>query len=199
MLYVCRVCNEYRYTRSSPLWKGVPWIVCLDGDYCCKLCHDAHNGPGKFEACIGSNRSELGKALILYSWSLDSSEDDYMSNDGWGYCGRFGQYLLFEDTRGAVSYWDEGTEEKADKEFQRLYRDGWGSSEDDAYISQERYGRWYVTMGGKEINVWENKLGEVTARRCIAAVSLEMRKQGYYPNVWIVNERGDLQLAERVW
>lgn len=199
-LYQCRVCDEWRYSQSSPLWKGIPWIAYLDGDYCCQVCHDAHDSPGKFSQARGFHRSELGKALILYSWSGDCSyQDDSMSNEGWGYCGRFGRYLLFEDTSGFVTFEEFDSDEKANKRFDELYCAGMGASEDDFYIQAGRNGI-EVWQSYKQIHVWPSRNEEyVTERRALAAVSLEMRKQGYYPNVWICGERGDMRLAKGVW
>jgi len=195
-LYKCRVCDNWRYSQSSPLWKGIPWSVKLEDDFCCSQCVEDHTGPGKFEAC--GERGDLGKALILYSWSLDSLEDDFMHSDGWGYCGMFGRYLLFEDERGSVSWEEYPDVERAQKRFDQLYSDGMGAQEDDFYIQSGRNG-YEVWMNQKEIHVWPSRNEEyVTQRRARAAVRLEMHKTGYYPNVWIVGERGDLQLAKGV-
>jgi hypothetical protein len=192
MFYRCAVCNTtYMNKGAEPIMQSVPYVAKLEDSYCCAVCVTDHEGRGKFEACQGS-RGELGKALILYAWSQESGEDDFMSSEGYGYCGKFGQYLLFEDDRGSVAVWDEGTAEKAQWEFDRLYSEGMGASEDDAYISYDR-GRYYVSMSGKELHVWPNNFGELTERRCIARVRLEAMKTGYWPSLWLVGERGDMR------
>jgi hypothetical protein len=199
MIYRCAVCNTvYLNKGAEPIMRSVPYVGKLDDSYCCALCVEAHDSPGKFEANRGS-RGDLAKALILYAWMLDSGEDDFMSSDGYGYCGRFGQYLLFEDERGSVSFWDEGTPEKAQKEFDRLHDDGMGAQEDDFYIQSGRNG-YEVWQGHKEIHVWPSRNEDyVTERRARAAISLEMRRTGCFPNVWNVGERGDVSPAKDIW
>jgi len=197
MFYRCAVCEKtYMNKGAEPIMSSVPYVAKLEDSYCCARCVDDNSGRGKFEG-NSSSRGDLGKALILYAWCMMSSEDDFMSSEGYGYCGLFGRYLLFEDTSGFVTFSDEGTPEKAQSEFDRLYKDGMGASEDDAYISCDM-GRWYVSFGGKELKVWPNRMGELTERRCLAAISLEMRRTGFYPNVWEEYGYG-VRLVDRVW
>jgi hypothetical protein len=172
----------------------------LDETYICGLCVDENDGRGKYEAYL-HDYDALAKALILRCWSHMSSEDDYMSSEGWGYCGRFGRFLLYEDTRGFVTFDEFSTDWSAKEEFARLYDQGWGASEDDAFISSHN-GHWHVQFGSEELNVWgRGKYGHpivlhegIDERRCVARVRLEAMKTGYYPNLWIESDHGNLQL-----
>lgn len=155
----------------------------------CIACAMAHDTPGKFEG--NGDLEGIATALVLYAAAGESGEDDFMSSDGWGYCGQFGQYLLFEDTQGFVTYADYGTVERAQMRFSDFYDDGWGASEDDAWISEDR-GRFYVTFDGKELDLWPNNHGEISERRAVARVRLESMRTGYWPNLWIAGERGDV-------
>jgi hypothetical protein len=178
----CAVCHSQ--TVSEP-------VAEIGFDCICITCVEGHKGPGKFEAYEGE---DLGKVLLLDHFAGISMEDDYMWNDGWGYCGRFDNYLLFVDTNGFVTFEEFDTVDKADQYFMRLYKEGWGAQEDDAYIGEDGS----VWFSGKAVHVWENKNGEITERRRLAAIRLEMSKQGFYPNVWIDNGRGNLSLVENL-
>ena len=159
MIYTCEGCNRTLVTKATEALETgefppvVSYCAVLRDDvngspfYCCADCGEPR--PGKFEG--NGDRNGRGIAQILYSWSMSSSEDDIMTSEGWGYCGRFGKFLLMEDSQGFVTYSDEGSEEAAEKEFSRLYAEGWGADEDDAYISPQGYGRKpYVSFGSKE-------------------------------------------------
>ena len=171
-------------------WKGEADMVAkIENDWCCLDCAEAHNGPGKFEA-YRDDLGSLGKCLILNTWSLDGDEDEYMSSEGWGYCGRFENYLLYHDTSGFVTYDEYDTVVEAEKAYLKLYEAGMGASEDDAFIHYESNNRWVVGLDGKYFDTYD------TERRAIAAVRLECMRTGYYPNLWIENERGRLTLVE---
>jgi len=177
---------------------------------CCMPCAVANNHPGKFQQYSSSDpesfeqhyAESMGKALILYEWSMDSgAEDESMGPDGWGRITRFDNYLLNESESGFVDFDEYDTEEKAAKVFQELYIDGWGQSEYDIFLSWDR-GKWHAFDGdaGKEIEVWPNHEGEVTRDRVLAGISLHMRKTGYYPDIWEVNERGSVtNIGSEVW
>lgn len=182
----CDICEFVRYEFAAK----------LDESVCCTVCAEDHDGPGQYEAYAG-NLENLGKCLILNEWSMNGMEDEWMSSEGWGYCALMGKFLFQEDDRGFKTFIEHENEDAARKEFDELYEVGWGAMEDDAYINFDR-GRWYVQFNGEELKVRENKNGEITQRRCLAAVRLEMFKKGYYPNVWIVGERGDLNLVRNV-
>jgi hypothetical protein len=195
MIYTCAVCNSMRYTHKGWNRPAVPWALKMEGSYCCSQCVADNLESHKFGTY--ATRGDLARCLLLYAWS-GSGEDDFMSSESYGYCGRFGRYLLFEDSQGFVSYEDCGTEEKADKEFQRLYADGMGASEFDAFIYWDRNG-YAVSFEGKPLEIWPawNKRYSdegITRRRAIARVRLESLRTGYYPNLWEESERGGLTL-----
>jgi hypothetical protein len=66
-----------------------------------------------------------------------------------------------------------------------------GADEYDAYISWSRRG-YEVSFEGKHVGTFE------TERRARAAVSVEMRRSGYFPNVYVVSDHGNLHRIE-VW
>ena len=159
----------------------------LNEDYCCLDCAQQYNNRGRFEKYVDfSDDPEfgaLGTCLILYSWAQQSSEDEFMSHDGMGYCGRFDNFLLYQDTQGFYEYEEFTTPQLAEKQFQSIYEDGMGASEDDAYIGTDR-GRWTAYMDGKSLNIWPRNDGTIDRQRALARVRLEMIRTGYWPNVW---------------
>jgi hypothetical protein len=183
----------------------------LEDSACCVPCAVAHNHPGKFEKWSyreledfrNHGMEDMGKALILYAWSLDSGEDNHMSNEGWGYCGMFGKFLLTENTQGFIDFDEYKDVSEAQAEFDRLYSDGWGADESDYYLQfDNRRGRYTAYDGdaGKEIEVWEDAHGEIGRRRALASISRHMRKTGYFPSIWEVGERGDVtDISKEVW
>lgn len=152
--------------------------------HACQACAAENNGPGKFEA--NHDDEAVATALVLYAWSMDSGEDDQMSSEGYGYCGRFGRYLLFQDDRGFVTFEECKDVASAVRRFEELYKDGMGAQEDDAYIFFDR-GAYHVQIEGKTLGKYER---ETRAR---AAVSLEARRSGFYPSLWMDLERGGLR------
>lgn len=209
MRYTCASCNRELVTRKDELaWtelasgiRPVPWHASIHEDgtepsYCCADCIAEHDGLGKFEA-HRHDRAELGKALILYAWSMDSSEDDFMSSEGWGYCGMFGRFLLIIDDRGAVSFQEYSDVDKAQATFDHYYSEGWGASESDAYVGHEGYGRLSVSFDGKPLDVWAPRHTDcISERRALARIRLEMMRTGYYPNVWMVSDHGNLRIVK---
>jgi hypothetical protein len=197
MIYDCKVCDRTLVTKATEALEDgtfppvVSYVAKLEDSYCCADCASSHDGPGKFEQCCGT-RGELGKALIFYAWSNDLGHDpdSYMHNEGWGYLGRFGRFLLSEDMLGFVELDERSSEEDAVKVFERFYADGWGAQEDDAYISEDGS----VWFAGKQLNVYPAKNGETSETRRRAAVRIAAIKQGYYPNLWRDNGRGNLSL-----
>ena len=204
MIYTCASCNRELVTRRTEATEDgrfpdvVPYVAVIRNGgsetanntlpaYCCADC--ATEGPGKFQANGG--RHDIGIAKILHAWSMESGEDDYMTSEGWGYCGQFGRFLLMEDTSGFVTFEEYRTTAEAQKEFDKYYSAGWGANEDDAYISEESRG-YSVSFEGKHIGTFERMT------RAKAAVSLAMRKSGYFPSVWVVNERGSIDSIS-VW
>lgn len=201
MIYTCAVCsrelasNKDNATEEGNFPPVVSYCLKMEDSFCCADCVSAHDGLGKFEAhspsVNRSTRGDLARALILHAWTMGGMEDDRMYQEGWGYCAMFGRYLVVEDDRGFFTFEEFDTVEKAQKEFDRLYSDGWGASEDDAYISFDR-GLYEVSFNGKHIGTFERE------SRARAAISLAMRESGYYPSVWIVNDHGNISEAS-VW
>lgn len=183
----------------------------IAGESCCMPCAVANNHPGKFQQYSSSDEEAflehcaegMGKALILYEWAMNGSEDESMGPEGWGRTTRFDNYLLNESEHGFVDFDEYKTVEEAQKEYEKLYKDGWGQDENDIYLSFER-GEWRAFDGEsqKVIPVWPRSHGEdrIDRNRMRAAISLYMRKNGYYPNVWEVNERGSVtSIGEEIW
>jgi hypothetical protein len=158
--------------------------------YICWDCVEDHNGNGKFEAYRHHlDLKPLATALVLNYSTLHGS-DDFMFDDGWGSCARLGKYLLL-DSSGFVTYEEYRNEEAAENEFNQLYNMGWGASPDDAYIASDGT----VSFDGKKLDVWapQNSSG-ISDRRRIARVRLESMKTGYYPNLWMESDHGNLTL-----
>jgi hypothetical protein len=156
--------------------------------YLCDACCEVAKLSSKFDSA---------DAMALYS--LDSgAEDDWAHSEGWGYLARMGKWIVSEDTQGFVYARDCDTPERADREFQILYDEGYGADEDDAYIAYDS-GRWHVTFEGRDLNVWPTQRSRhdydegITERRAIARVRLEAMRTGFYPNAWLVNDRGDMR------
>jgi hypothetical protein len=184
--------------------KNISIMFNLEDSWICDACVRNNNGFGAFGQYKVDDDADyedfipLATCLILDRWSMNGMEDDYMSNEGWGYVGRFGKYLFYHDDQGFKSFEEYPDDARAQAEFDRLYKDGWGASENDAYIEGRN-----VSFDGKPLDVWgRGKWGHpvvpwrgVDERRCIARVRLEAMKTGYYPNLWIVSDHGNLTLV----
>jgi hypothetical protein len=70
--------------------------------------------------------------------------------------------------------------------------DGFGAQEDDGWISCDR-GGYFASLGGKRLGTFER------LSRAKAAISLEMRRSGYYPNVFLSGEHGPTVRRIDVW
>lgn len=195
-LYECSVCHRQTVSEAA---------ATIDNDRCCMVCANDHNHSGKFEryACSDPqyfDAEAMGKALLYYAFLGSGDEDDAMSNEGWGYCARFENVLVFEDTQGFVTYDEFKDTEAAEKKFNEYYIDGWGAQEDDIYITHEMYRGWQAWESGKQIHVWARRNEEYPdRRRVLAAISLHMRKTGYFPNVWEETHHGIKHIGTEVW
>lgn len=188
--FQCAVCEKVRVITDA--------VVTVEDSTVCVHCVDEHNSPfGRYSGCRDDAES-LGTLLLLEAWDMNSGADDFMSNDGWGYCARIGRFLYVHDSQGFLSYTEYRDDAAAEKEFNDLYLQGWGADETDAYVSWDR-GRVYISFEGKELDIWRPRHAPeweaITERRALARVRLEMSRTGYYPNVWIVDERGGLRHA----
>lgn len=199
-IYQCIVCDKQTVSAKAAE---------IEDAACCMTCAESHNGPGKFEQYSAREPEDfrkycaeaMGKALILYTWSLDSSWDDYMWQEGWGTVIQFGLYVLQEDDRGFVTFEEFDSAEKLQKQWDEWYSNGWGASEDDYYVQHDYHTGWEVYVAGKKIHLYPSPTEEaVTRRRALAAVSLEMRRSGFYGSVWETGERGDIrEISKEVW
>lgn len=172
------------WSSEEIVWKvGSPPVQIEHDGFACKECVARDTGLGKFQ--LGDVQS-----LVLYAWSMDSSEDDFMQNEGWGYCARFGRYLLYTDTQGFVSSDEFKDEEAAVKEFNRLYREGWGFDwESGGCISEDR-GEYLLSVDGNP----EGRFSRLNRAR--AAMRLYSMRNGYYPDLWLCSERGNVELLD---
>jgi len=176
----CVACDAWRAESETE-------AVTLDPDtlYVCDQCVEDAEGPGRFE------RSADALTLALHSLSLDG-EDFFLTDDWQGYIGQFGRHVLTIDHDGFVESQSFTTPEKAYAWIAGVERDGFGANEDDAWISYEPRGL-EVSFAGEHIGTFK------TLRRARAAVSVEMRKQGYFPNVWLAGEHGPSVRMIDVW
>jgi hypothetical protein len=200
LIYECVVCNKKTVSGKAAE---------IEESACCMSCAEEHNHPGKFERYMSIDpryfdAESMGTVLILDVWANSGGEDEYMTQEGWGYLGRFGKYLLHQDTQGFVTYDEYESEEKALKEYDKLYKDGWGASEDDIYLTHDR--GWEAWQSGKQISVYARKGFEyddkegIDRRRVLAAISVHMRKTGFYPDVWEESGHGNLTcISEEIW
>jgi hypothetical protein len=184
--FTCTVCNVEQPTNSVAATVIPNEAKPNDVGYCCLHCAMSHDGqPGKYEGEHGIE--DIGTVLVLAAWALEGGEDDYMNAEGWGYCGQFGRFLLFEDDRGSVTFRDCRTVERASEEFSSYYSEGWGYSEDDAQIEGDRNG-YSLYVERKHIGTYPR------LTRARAAMRLHAIETGYYPNLWLMGERGDLSI-----
>jgi hypothetical protein len=167
-------------------------VVTVDGEnyLVCDSCLDAHRGPGKFEGETQDDET-LALALVLHALTLDGLTDAWLSDES-GSVSRIGKYLLVEDGRGFVEVRTFADADAAQRELNGYEDDGLGASEDDAWISYS-HGGIEVSFAGKYIGRFER------LTRAQAAVSLEMRKSGYFPNVWLAGEHGPTVRRIDVW
>jgi hypothetical protein len=149
-----------------------------DGTPAAYLCGDCY---GIAET---SSKFDSWEALALYSLG-GGDEDDSCSSESWGYLARYGSWIFTEDTQGFVYAYDYGTIEKAEREFSRLYDVGYGANDDDAWVGFD-HGYYHVVIAGKAIGKYERE------SRALAAISLEARRTGCYPNAWVESERGGM-------
>lgn len=176
--FACRVCDNVRPITDR--------VLELEGDSVCRQCVGDADSPGRYQAHRHDVES-LATVLLLEAWSMISAEDDFMSNEGWGYLARFGRYLYNVDTSGFHSFEEFADDIAADKRFQELYSDGWGASEDDATVEFSR-GEYVLHVGYEHIGSYPR---ETRAR---AAMRLWSERNGFFPNLWRVGERGQMSI-----
>lgn len=165
-----------------------PVTIGEDVFYACPGCMDELEGPGKHE---GIGEDDYALVVVLEYLRGISMEDHWLADES-GYVGVFERHLLVEDSQGFVDVRTFTDHQAAMREINSYEDDGMGASEDDAYIAYERNGL-YVSFAGKTVGTYE------TLRRAMAAVSVEMRRQGYFPNVWLTGEHGPTIRRIDVW
>jgi hypothetical protein len=155
--------------------------------YVCEDCIP-EPGPGRYQ---GMSEDDYPLAVALEALASGSFEDHFLSSDC-EYAGQFGQHILYTDSQGFVTVETFSDSDQARLEMDRLEDNGMGADEDDAYIGYS-HGRLEVSFDGKHIGTF-TRLG-----RAKACVSLEMRKSGYFPNVWLTGEHGPTIRRIEVW
>jgi hypothetical protein len=173
----CYVCERTDYLNSE--------TVQLDDARftICETC--TRNTPGKFEG-------EPARTVVLWALTLNGFADAWLSDESYGYLGRVGKYLVQEDDQGFVTSMEFSSADAAQQKMNSYEDDGFGASEDDAWISLA-HGWIDVSFAGEHLGRFE------TERRARAAVSVAMRKTGYFPNVWLTGEHGPSVRRIEVW
>lgn len=125
--------------------------------------------------------------FLLSQVDLEDGADDSMGSVAYDeYVARIGDYLLVKDSQGYVSHDGPYSPERMDRRWSELYDAGLAADQDDAYIEAARDG-YAVSFGGKHLGTYPR------LSRALARVSLAAIADGYYPNCWLIGERGDLQ------
>jgi hypothetical protein len=160
-----------------------------DADQVCEACVEDADGPGRYE---GFHGAELATLLVLERIDLDGGADEFLSDEGNGYLAAIGQYVYCVDSQGFHSYQEERDAAAAVKRLRDAEDDGFGASEDDAYVTFTTHGV-EASLAGKSLGTFR------TERRARAAVSVAMRKEGYFPNVFLQGEHGPSVRRIDVW
>ncbi len=160
----------------------------------CDTCTDSISGNGAHE---GIHESDRALCLVLESLAGVSGEDHLLTDDNYGYAGLFDRFILLHDDRGFYEVREFKTAELAMREMNQFEDDGFGASEYDAWIYDDRNG-YGVSFEGKHIATFTSEDSPNPLRRARAQVSLCMRESGYYPNCFYQGERGSVRRIE-VW
>lgn len=181
--------TDYRHVKCDicESWYSPDDIAAMleDQSACCENCAREADSPGRYESCHGDTDA-LGILLILENADMNGMSDETMASDGYGYCARIGRYLYQVDDRGFHSFEEYQDVVKASHEFMRLYLEGWGASEWDAYISDDRNG-YAVSFDGKYIDTYPRY------QRARAKIRLLAIETGCYPDAWHCSERGNIE------
>lgn len=180
----CIVCEG-----SRPEWAYQAVTVGDDSYTVCEGCANEYAGPGRGE---GIDDDDRPLAAVLEHFAGLGMED-HMLADGSGYAGQFSEHILIVDDRGFVDVRTFPNADAARREMDSFENDGMGASEDDAYIRYDGSRGLSVSFAGKFIGSYP------TLRRAKACVSVLMRREGYYPNVWLTHEHGPTIRRISVW
>jgi len=70
----------------------------------------------------------------------------------------------------------------------------WEEDEHGEYIQiNDKYGTWYVAHGQAMEQIAPKDTGDYKFR----LINIWMQDHNYYPNIWYVNERGNVELVSR--
>jgi hypothetical protein len=70
----------------------------------------------------------------------------------------------------------------------------WQEDERGEYIQiNDKYGTWYVAHGKAIEQIAPPDTGDYKFR----LINVWMKNKGFYPNIWYVNERGNVELVSR--
>lgn len=180
----CDIC-----TGSRPEWSYEAVTVGEDVFHVCAGCASRYDGPGRWE---GIHESDRALAAVLEQLASVSGEDEYLSDEWNGYAGVFANHMLIQDAQGFVDVRTFKDPAAAVRELRSFEDDGMGADEEDAYINYGNDGL-EVSFAGKYIGRYQ------TLRRAQACVSVLMRREGFYPNVWLTGEHGPSIRRIDVW
>jgi hypothetical protein len=181
----CKVCESRAYVEHVD--------VTIDADVfrVCDVCLADHDGPGKFEGPARDGDEQLALALVLQSLDLDGCADHFLSDES-GYAAAIDRFILTIDSSGFVDVQEYVDSAVALDRMNDFEGDGFGAQGDDGWISCER-GGYFASLGGKRLGTFER------LTRAQAAISLEMRRSGYFPNVFLAGEHGHSVRRVDVW
>jgi hypothetical protein len=185
----CVVCNVTKDADHGKPFHDL-WV--------CDECVDQARGPGKFEA--HKEDEELRTAIVLYALSNMGYEDECMGNvERKGYISRFNfrdmpmqparSYFMKIDNYGFVEY-ESAWEDKADQRWKYLYDIGYGSDEDDGYITENRNKKYEAILCGEELGVFD------THFEAKSAILVAASNCSHYPDIWVVRGDGEMYRLE---
>ena len=159
--------------------------VAIGGDtfYVCDICRNHLAGPGKHQAVAEDDRA---LCIVLYHLYLNDSLDHWLTDENYGFAGIADRFMLLEDSSGFVEVRTFASADAAMREMNSFEDDGFGASEWDAWISEDR-GGYAVSFDGKYVDTYPR------LNRAKAKVALLMRDSGYFPNVFLQGERGSVR------
>lgn len=182
----CCVCGQWRGDRHL---EPVSITDVPESLYVCDSCLTDHVGPGKFERV---SRDDLPFALAMQASGPEDYADHFITDEYQGAAYVIGDRIWLEDERGFVEVRSFPSVDAAMRELNGWEDDGFGASEWDAWINCGTLG-YEVSFQSKYLGTYE------TLRRAKARVSVEMRRTGYFPNVFFAGEHGPSIRRIEVW
>jgi hypothetical protein len=129
-------------------------------------------------------------ALVLYALDQDCAADHFLSDES-GYAAAIDRFILTIDSSGFVDVQEYVDSAVALDRMNDFEDDGFGAQPDDGWIVYERHGI-AASLGTEDLGVFSR------LSRAQAAVSLAMRRQGYFPNVFVADEHGPNVSVRRI-